>query len=154
MRGTYLGSLHTSPTLGVCIAEQHNSSVWSSSFPSLCSLTKNYHGVVVGVALMSLGITCPLFFSISTWNGKRPKIPEGKLYPRTWSLFYLRENKWSSRLSLGSALFRVTSLTMGMPSCSYLWWCVPLSPPIVDVLWSFSCKVSATVHPQNLQCLW
>jgi hypothetical protein len=32
--GAYLGYLHTSPTLGVCIAEQHNSSVWSSSFPS------------------------------------------------------------------------------------------------------------------------
>jgi hypothetical protein len=29
-----LGYLHTSPTLGVCLAEQQNSSWWSSSFPS------------------------------------------------------------------------------------------------------------------------
>jgi hypothetical protein len=30
------------------------------------SITKNYHGVVVGVALMFLGVTCPSFFVIST----------------------------------------------------------------------------------------
>jgi hypothetical protein len=42
------------------------SNVWSLSFPHNHSLTRNYHGVVVSVALMFLGITYPSFFLIST----------------------------------------------------------------------------------------
>jgi hypothetical protein len=63
-----LGILHTSPTLGVCIAKQHNSCGVQASLHNRF-LTRNYHGVVVGVALMFLGVTYHSFFLISIRNG-------------------------------------------------------------------------------------
>ena len=56
-----------------------------------CSFIKAYRGVVVGVALMFVGVACPSFFLIFPWKGQRPKIPEGKLYPRTCPCFLLKE---------------------------------------------------------------
>jgi hypothetical protein len=34
-----------------------------------CSFIKAYRGVVVGVALMFVGVTCPSFFLIFPWKG-------------------------------------------------------------------------------------
>ena len=81
-----LGYSHTSPTLGVC----KTSSVWSSSLLLQLFFIKAYRGIVVGVALMFVGVVCPSFFLIFPWKGQRSKIPEGKLYPRTCSCFLLK----------------------------------------------------------------
>jgi hypothetical protein len=66
MKGTYLGSLHTSPTLEFALLSDTTEVCGVQASLHDHYLTKNYQGVVVDVALMFLGVTYPLFFLIPT----------------------------------------------------------------------------------------
>jgi hypothetical protein len=115
---------------------------------------KFYQSVVVDVAHMFVGIICPSFFLVSTWKVSDQKYPK-----KTCSCFLFEKgnktNLCYSRLSPGSALFTVINLTMGTFSLqlSLVMW-FPSHHQLLMYQWSFSCKVSATVHTWNLQCLW
>jgi hypothetical protein len=101
------------------------------------SLTKNWPKCC-SWAHMFVGIICPSFFLVSTWKVSEQKYPKDALILETCSCFYLEEIK-HTYANPGYLLVVL---------CLRMWFLSHYQLLMYQL--SFNCKVSATMHTQNL----